>query len=998
MVMAIHFGLQGFTSALVTLPRLVVYGTVIYAVKSIPDLGVSASGFQWLHLEGFNSFNNHLMICTLIIIALSLAVHALNLAKVLVSGIVCSCSVCFLGRIKKTIDRDLKSRIAMHVLSTYHSTRFQHKTYTNSHSQYELNLSERTDQLGIKSKSEKAIESATIDLNRKSHDVSDEVSLGPEPSKTTSMIHEDSFAPMNADLPSLNHISRNSIISGEQESPSNSFAAPLISYPQRYHDTSSSPPRPAMTEIYSNTVYSQPTWISACTPTVNRQVELMSEDAIIRSGTNNGIPGNRLATLSFYDDLLKNISSERMMYASSLSNQATGGRHQLTGDEASIWKSYPAKSSPMALSPIPPSHSNNSGYVDSINSDTPIHPFDTAAHCYPSATIQTLHYLETASKNTFVQSRGTAKENNRQLSLTNDRDNFADGFYFSSLSRRESSNSQETIENWRIRVEPSSPNISELTYDTHEQTAEDTTEYNYEFNADGILDQYDDSVSRRGTIPIILSSHILEATSSYQENQDNCFSADDLHLPRPSYACGQTRTQRQGSVNSSIGGYNYSAASSPSLADSLSNPMYQQQFFGVMNGSNCPRPFLPRKSSLPISIQSPGRDESISRAAHFQYQLSQPHISQHLACPVFPVKTRTRSPSHLSNMVIHSGIRSSYDSEEDGNVNRSSLADRERPLSTQKKTYLRSQSFGARSSGRQSVSSWNQSGYFKDAQIGYASLTNLPPSSVSHIYYQGQDIEPACSPYAKANTGSKMSPKEVSAIESPMQGSSSSFGKELQYVPVRHYAGEIDGQFVHPLDLSPLRFQPQQRSQPASHDHIYFSSTMHYDTDTNSQHAEAQAAWTETCVGLGLTFNSNLYDKNNGESISSREITEEYPLQRPTSVKHHSSNYGESVDNNSDINSYQWSNPSGQSEVTTSKTATTELSIETLTNPYQAAMTTDADNDYENDMLRYHKQHLNAAILNQRLSQTNRQELSTVQRQASQRNKKNLVVNIVPLN
>ncbi|KAG0015610.1 hypothetical protein BGZ80_009753 [Entomortierella chlamydospora] len=902
MVMAVYFGLQGFTSALVTLPRLAVYASIIYVVKSIPDLGTSAIGFQWLQLEGFTSFNANLITCTLAIIAL----------------------------------------IVTNVLSTY----------ANKNSPSELNLSKRTDQQPTNGKLEKNGKTFqydhTIDFSRSSQDTFDEVDLGQEPSKA---VEAKSSATTNTSLP------MHKIIPREQDFLVDTSTAPSIRGSQTYRGI---PPPPPQQFIMSDTHVSQPTWIPAGAPTLGQQAGLMSGEDTVRSGdTINMIPGSGLPALAFYDDLLKSINSERMMYASSLSNQATTEFQQLLIDRkcSEHESNLPLESYPMTLlsptPPAPPTYSSRSSYFDRSVDDRPVHPFDTIAHCHQPATSQ----------------------GELDISLSKAHESRLDGFYFSSLSRSESSNSQETIENWRIRVEPSSPGIPELDMERQKSTTGISTkttqgmlsEYDYEFSGDGDLDQYD-SISRRGTIPIILSNHLQEASSTYPENQDNNFSVNDLHLPRPSYAYGQTRSQRQGSVNSSVGGNNYSVASSPSLADSLSNPMYQQQSYGIANGPNYP----PRKRSLPLSVQSFVKE----------YQPSQSQMPQHLACPTFSTRTRTKSPSHLSNMVNHSEIRSSCDFGKEDD-------ERENPLTIQKKTRFRSQSFGAQSNGCQSGSSWDQT--------GYASLVDLPPSSEPHMYHQDQVDDPIFKSRTKINASSKMSLKEVLAIDNRIQGYSSSFDRRAQGLPAPHYTGEIDDQLVHPLDLAPLLRQPQLGSQQGYHDHGYNPSIMNHRNNSYTHQDGMQTTWTETCVGLGLTLNPNPYIQQNephhDSPFSMGTAEEQYVLQRPEPVKYPMNQNGSDI-SNSGINCYHWNNPVNCPELTMRLTTATDLSNETLTNPYQT-MTTNVCNDYENEMLRYNKQQLNATITNQRLSQTKYQE--PIQRQSSQRNKKNLVVNIVPL-
>ncbi|KAF9175799.1 hypothetical protein BGX20_011184 [Mortierella sp. AD010] len=911
--MAVYFGLQGFTSVLVTLPRLAVYALIIYVVKPIPNLGTSATGFQWLQLEGFTSFNANF-----------------------ITSVRCAALDGLRGRYTGTLSAGWTIIVIVtHVLSTY----------ANKNSPSEPNLSKRTDQQPTNGKLEKSRKmfqyDHTIDFSRSSQDTFDEVDLDLETSKAAKT---KSSATTNTSLP------MHKIIPREQDFLVDTSTTPFIRGSQTYRGTPSSPPPQFAT---TDTHISQPAWIPAGAPTLGQQAGLMSGEDIVRSGgTVNMMPGNELPALALYDDLLKSINSERMMYASPLSNQATTKiQHLLIDNKCSKQESdLPVESQITLLSPTPPpppTYSSRNSYFDRNIDDRPVHPFDTIAHCHQPATSQ----------------------GGLDISLSKAHESRHDGSYFSGLRRSESSNSQETIENWRIRVEPSSPGIPELDMEMQKSAAGISSktmqgmlsEYDYDFSGDGDLDQYD-SISRRGTIPIILSSHLQEASSIYPESQDNNFSIDDLHLPRPSYAYGQTRNQRQGSVNSSVGGYNYSVASSPSLADSLSNPMYQQQSYGIANGSNYPL----RKRSLPISVQSFVNE----------HQPSQSQMPQHLACPTFSTRTRTKSPSHLSNMVNHSEIRSSCDfgAEDD---------ERENPLAIQKKTRFRSQSFGAQSSGCQSGLPWDQT--------GYASLVDLPPSSESHMYYQGQVDDPIFESRTKINASSKMSLKEILAIDNHTQGYSSSFDRRAQDLPAQHYTGEIDDQFVHPLDLAPLLRQPQLGSQQGYHDHGYSPSTMNHRNNSYTQQDGMQTAWTETCVGLGLTLNSNPYiqqkELHHDSPVSMGTAVEQYALQKPEPVKYPMNQNGGDI-NNSGINYYHWNNPVSCPELTA------DLSNETLTNPYQT-MTTNVCNDYENEMLRYNNQQLNATITNQRLSQTKYQE--PIQRQPSQRNKKNLVVNIVPL-
>ncbi|KAF8985921.1 hypothetical protein BGZ46_000531 [Entomortierella lignicola] len=871
-----------------------------------------------------------------------------------------------------------------HVLS---ARRFQHETYSDKgspRSQYELNLTGRTDQQSFYRQSEKGGERSleTIDLGHGSQAIFDEVDLGLEPSKLTSMNCKESAQTIT--IPSrFNCVSKVNAISPERNFSINSVTTSYTPGSQGIDVISPPVFEPKMNDIQSNAIASQTTYISTDVVTSGQQGLIPRGEDIVRRASDT-VPRDRLATLSFYDDLLKSINSERMIYASSLSNHVDLDVQQSIVDSNNLG----LESGPQ-VKMSPETFFGYSNYDNPDSCEKPIHPFDVIPHSHSSTTLKFRH-IETANMDVSDHSIGAPRgESINQFPYRKSQQSFTNGFYFSSLSRSESSNSQETIENWRIHVEPSSPGIPEFDYDMQKATANannKTThgiaEADCDFEADGALDQYEDSVSRRGTIPIILSSHLLEAKLDCQESQDGLFSVNDLHLPRPSYAYSQTRTQRQGSVNSSIGGYNYSAASSPSLADSLSNPMYQQSY-GMMNGFHGPRNVPPRKCSLPISILSSGNDDSITRTSPLQYQTSQLQIPQHPACPTFSTRTKTRSPSHLSNMLYQSDC----DISTKGNVDRSNRSEYEKPPSIQKKTHFRSQSFGTRSSVRQSASSWDQPEYFRDPQVGYASQMHLPPSSASYVY-QGQDRDSFLESSTKMNLSSKMSLKEALAIDSPRNDYSSSSDRKSLYMAGGYYEGQSDTQFVHPLDLSPLLQQSQLRNQHEHHHNAFTHTTMNYGADSNSLQPEA---WPEVYIGLGLTFNNNSYGQ---QTESNRN---EYPFTGATASKYSLNQHDFNSSNNNFRGNY-WDNPESRPELPTrNPTMTTDLSGETLTN-YRQAITTEVHNDYENEILRHHKQQLNTTLVNQHLPQVDHKELSVIHRQPSQRNKKNLVVNIVPQN
>jgi len=97
-------------SALVTLPRLIVYGFILYSVRGIPDLALSSATFETLGIDGFSALRSGLLKGSLLVITLSAILHTLYTVKVLIAAAMCSCTICCLGRLKKAMDRDLKTR------------------------------------------------------------------------------------------------------------------------------------------------------------------------------------------------------------------------------------------------------------------------------------------------------------------------------------------------------------------------------------------------------------------------------------------------------------------------------------------------------------------------------------------------------------------------------------------------------------------------------------------------------------------------------------------------------------------------------------------------------------------------------------------------------------------------------------------------------------------------------------------------------------------------
>jgi hypothetical protein len=100
----------GFVALVVVLPRLAVYGCILFAVSQAPDFALTSRGFQAIGLIGFTNLEGGLLTGSLAVISLSSVVHALHLIRVLLCGIVCALSVCYLGKLRSTFNKDLETR------------------------------------------------------------------------------------------------------------------------------------------------------------------------------------------------------------------------------------------------------------------------------------------------------------------------------------------------------------------------------------------------------------------------------------------------------------------------------------------------------------------------------------------------------------------------------------------------------------------------------------------------------------------------------------------------------------------------------------------------------------------------------------------------------------------------------------------------------------------------------------------------------------------------
>ncbi|KAF8942181.1 hypothetical protein BGZ47_006751 [Haplosporangium gracile] len=899
-VMMVYFGLQGFTAVLVSIPRLMVYASILLAVKNIPDLATSQQGFQAIHLASFATLKGVLLKVALAVMALSTVLHGLHLVRIVLAAVVCIFSLCYLGRMRKAMVRDLESRITSLVGSTSYrghngsqtsqdgvstrndtktSSQDQHQEHSMSDNAFQLNSS-----ITVSFVSEKSLDERPQPVSKLNS------SNGRCPSQDT----QDVFYPIDLGQ-QLSHApldppADRPLTPGLRLYPSSSDAVPLVnlslSERKQSQPAFSQPPqsaRPSITTTFSNTNGTHLTTPALHNPNFStrcqqQQTEALNEEAVQRNTIDQLIPNNRLAALSFYDDLLKSINSERMIYA----NQAMADvRQSIHIPESTTRREShnPSVNSPsIALcSSIPLTYSSCSEYDDRHSTDRPVHPFDIGPSQSRLPTSGSGQDIAAAITDIYMhpldlmdiqggleinlQSRPGSQESLHAASLRD----------LQRASRCGSPHSQKTIENWRIHVAPSSPVISEIDFDMqdgHQQRRQSnapTLSAGWYDGYNNSKDMEGDTDSRRGTIPIILSSHLQEAAAIFQDDQDYYNMADDLHVPRPFYAYGQGRSQRQGSIQSSVGGYNYStAASSPSLADSLSNPMYQQAN-EILNetGGGYPRTLPPRKGSLPCSISSSVlEDATTPRGPQFVYQQQQPQtqsqntfLSAHNALPA--TRTRPRAPSHLSNMVSHAdGLVGDSECLSSFQVNRK---------------HVRSQSQGSRSTTN-GGSSWDQLEAFKEAQAGYATLIDIAATSVSHIDYQLNDDDDdfMLRESVRMSIKAGMGLKEALAIDNLMYRSSMLQSQQQQPqhgIPSSSSGGEIDDKMVHPLDLSPLILQMThsgtqqqnygysiQQSPPVS---VMPSSTAVGYVPPRSHDLPStatQQAWDETCIGLGLTM------------------------------------------------------------------------------------------------------------------------------------------------
>ncbi|KAF9910257.1 hypothetical protein EC991_006986 [Linnemannia zychae] len=881
LVMMVYFGLQGFTAVLVSVPRLIIYASILLAARNIPGYATSQQAFQVMKLS-FTSSEGLFLKITLAVMTVSTVVRGLHLVRILLAGIVCTSALCYLGRMRKTMTRDLESRITSLVGSTSyrgrngnqasHSdmpSRNDMKTLSQDQLQQQQSMSDNAfhvnSSISVSCVSEKSVDGplqSLPKLNRDGHAIQDA---------------QDVFYQIDLEQPSrpqtvMDSPSERPPTPGFNLYPSTSEAVPLATlssserhhhHPQSVYPESLQPVHPI---TYASTNDTTGHYLAAphnSSYLVHNQqpTRAVSEDTLLRSTIDQPGQNNRLAALSFYDDLLKSINSERMIYANQTMVDVSQSIHGPEGDGRRQSHNQSITSPSIALcSSIPLTYSTGSEYDDQHSAERPVHPFDTVP-CqsrFPTpGTDQDLtgiiadiymHPLDIMDMNggleINLQFQPGSQESLHTTSFRNLR----------RASRCGSLHSQETIENWRIHVAPSSPVIPEIDFDMQDsqQRRDSTTPTPIIIGCDGYgsKDMEGALDSRRGTIPIILSSHLQEAAAMYREvGQEYYDTGDDLHVPRPLYAYGQGRSQRQGSIQSSVGGYNYStAASSPSLADSLSNPMYQQQTNGIMNATGFPRAFPPRKGSLPCSIGSSALDEGITlRGPQFSHQQpsTQIQVSYLATNATLPVRTRPRAPSHLSNMVNHAD-KSIGDNETTQTAGAVSFPP--------KRGHVRSQSQGSHSTGKRD-SSWNQVSLFKEAQAGYATLIDIPTTSSSSIGYQveADDNDFMLRDSVRMSIKAGMSLKEALAIDNIIYRGSMQQSEGSQQVLSPSFNGEIDDKMVHPLDLSPLLLHNRSGSQQQQQNFGYAARHLPASPGLDSS-AAAQLAWDETCVGLGLTI------------------------------------------------------------------------------------------------------------------------------------------------
>ncbi|KAG0370940.1 hypothetical protein BGZ54_002439 [Gamsiella multidivaricata] len=707
------------------------------------------------------------------------------------------------------------------------------------------------------------------------------------------------------------------------------------------------------------------------------------------------------------------INSELMVYASPVRDQEFEAIRELQVDgdvHRREYNNFSTNAPSIALcSSTPLSHSSCSDYDDTC--DRPIHPFDTGPHFRTTDELQAINrsavslgysvggildmYIDPVDS---IEAR-SRNGNHPSPAFQSQETLSAHHCHSGGLSR---SQSQVTIEKWRIHVVPSPPAIPDLVVYTpkleeDEEQGECRLEDYGDYTGDSCDPMPDDSISRRGTIPIILSSHIqqAEAAVDYQQDEELYYSADDFRITPPPNVFGQTRSQRQGSLNSTIGGY-YSIASSPSLADSLSNPMYSEQSYEILSGSSYQGPSSARKGSLPTSIQGSSKEEAASkRAQQANLPTSQLYTLQNVAFPAPMTRVRARSPSHLSNLVSH-GF-------EEGDTDGSNVAEDKASPSCLKKAHSRRHSQGAQSSGHDSDSSWDWHRAFNGPQSGCGAFANRPSTPSSSVEYQSPEEHVNVDFRISATPATDL--KGVLAIDDPMQVNKRLWGEEPTYPSARLSDDEIVDQRVHPLDLSPLLPHSQSKDR-----HEYRGQTIEgtppiFAHTTQDQNAtfEEQVAWTETCIGLGLTLGPNADMDQTTSALTKESSTPLRPIpdKQPSN---HATSYFRSNNIQDDLHEQPDTAISmafGSTTTMTMTTMTTTTTTTTITGPTEAVQTNpcrqligcDNHDSCEKDTTRC-RQRQHAAVPTQRLSL---QEFNGIQRQPSQRNKKNLVVNIASL-
>lgn len=97
-----------------------VYASILLAAKNIPDLATSQQGFLSIQLASFATLESILLKAALVIMALSTVVRGLHLVRVLLAGVICTFSLCYLGRMRQAMTRDLESRYVLFTVLRMH--------------------------------------------------------------------------------------------------------------------------------------------------------------------------------------------------------------------------------------------------------------------------------------------------------------------------------------------------------------------------------------------------------------------------------------------------------------------------------------------------------------------------------------------------------------------------------------------------------------------------------------------------------------------------------------------------------------------------------------------------------------------------------------------------------------------------------------------------------------------------------------------------------------